>query len=87
MLDQVIVKMVVFWNQRADGDIAWEVLGKTLNADEMSKDNISWEIFFRSILDSFETHHMPSTPSIPPLVFENTTGAHNKQQFQKNVNK
>ena len=30
--------------------------------------------FFRSILDSFETRHTPSTQSIPPSVFENTTG-------------
>ena len=30
--------------------------------------------FFRSILDSFETLHTPSTQSIPPSVFENTTG-------------
>ena len=32
--------------------------------------------FFRSILDSFETRHTPSTQSTPPSVFENTTGAH-----------
>ena len=52
----------------------------TSDADKKSKDDISW-VFFRSILDSFETHQTPSTQSIPPSVFENATGEHNMQHF------
>ena len=44
-----------------------------------------WEIFFRHILDSFETLHTPSCQSIPPLVYENTTGTYNIRQFWRNV--
>ena len=47
----------------------------TLRIDVKRDGDIAWDIFFRSILDSFETRHTPSTRYIPPSVFENTTGS------------
>ena len=46
----------------------------------------TWKICFRSILDSFETLHTPSSQFIPPWVYENITGAH-KQRFERMWNK